>query len=130
MSMAVPGLELGTIGQIALTVQDLPRAVAFYRDALGLRALPIEAPRLAFFDCGGIRLMLSLPEAVDSRPGGAALYFRVADIQRAYEALTSRGVPFIGAPHQVARLSDHDLWLAAFRDPDGNLLALMAEVPR
>jgi methylmalonyl-CoA/ethylmalonyl-CoA epimerase len=129
MSTAAAGFELGAIGQIALTVRDLPRAVAFYRDALGLRALPIEAPRLAFFDCAGVRLMLSLPETADSRPGGAALYFRVANIQGAYDTLASRGVSFIGAPHRVARLSDHDLWLAAFRDPDSNLLALMAEVP-
>jgi catechol 2,3-dioxygenase-like lactoylglutathione lyase family enzyme len=129
MSTAATGFELGAIGQIALTVRDLPRAVAFYRDALGLRALPIEAPRLAFFDCAGVRLMLSLPETADSHPGGAVLYFRVADIQRAHEALSSRGVSFVDVPHRVARLSDHDLWLAEFRDPDGNVLALMAEVP-
>jgi methylmalonyl-CoA/ethylmalonyl-CoA epimerase len=112
-----------------MTAHDLPRAIAFYRDALGLTFLFEAPPKMAFFDCGGIRLMLSLPEAADSRPGGAALYFRVADIQRAHDTLASRGVSFIDAPHRVARLSDHDLWLAAFRDPDGNLLALMAEVP-
>jgi predicted enzyme related to lactoylglutathione lyase len=130
MAAAAPGSQLGTIGQIALTVTDLPRAVAFYRDALGLRVIPIEAPRLAFFDCAGVRLMLSLPESPDARIGGAVLYFKVGDIQRAHEALSGRGVSFVGTPHPVARLSDHDLWLAEFHDPSGNVLALMAEVPR
>jgi predicted enzyme related to lactoylglutathione lyase len=129
MTTAAPGFTLGTIGQIALTVNDLPRAVAFYRDALGLRQIPIDAPRLAFFDCAGVRLMLSLPETPETRVGGAVLYFNVADIQRAHEALSGQGVTFVDAPHRIARLSDHDLWLAEFHDPAGNVLALMAEVP-
>jgi methylmalonyl-CoA/ethylmalonyl-CoA epimerase len=120
---------LGAIGQIALTVHDLDRSVAFYRDALALRFL-FRVPGLAFFDCEGIRLMLSLPE--ESAAGGTSsvLYFRVPDIQGAHAALAARGVSFEGPPHRIAVLDDHELWMAFFRDPDAHLLALMAEVPR
>jgi predicted enzyme related to lactoylglutathione lyase len=120
-------LSLGTIGQIANTVHDMPRAVAFYRDALGIRQLPIPAgPNLAFFDCDGIRLMLSLPEG-EFQHNGSVLYFKVTDIQSAYAELQSRGVQFMGEPHLIARMPDYELWMAFFRDPDGNPLALMAE---
>jgi methylmalonyl-CoA/ethylmalonyl-CoA epimerase len=105
----------------------MPRAVAFYRDALGIRQLPIPAgPNLAFFDCDGIRLMLSLPEG-EFQHNGSVLYFKVADIHSAFVELKSRGVQFMGEPHLIARLPDHELWMAFFRDPDGNPLALMAE---
>jgi predicted enzyme related to lactoylglutathione lyase len=126
--MPITEQKLGAIGQIANTVTDVPRAVAFYRDAMGLTQLPIPAPpTMAFFECGGTRLMLSLPEP-GFAGGGSVLYFRVEEIQSAYELLSSRGVEFMGAPHMVARLPDHELWLAFFRDPDGNPLALMCEV--
>ena len=128
MSAAASTLVSGAIGQIANTVRDIPRAVAFYRDTLGLRQLPIPAPpNLAFFDCGGIRLMLSLPEGkVDH--AGSVLYFRVDDIHAAHDALAARGVAFAGRPHLIARLPDHELWMTFFNDPDGNPLALMSEV--
>ncbi len=119
---------LSQIGQIAITVTDVPRAIAFYRDSLGLKFL-FEAPNLGFFDCGGIRLMLTLPEGTS---GGHAsiLYYRVPDIQQAHQVLSGRGVAFEGAPHLIAKMPDHDLWMAFFRDPDSNILALMSEVPR
>ena len=120
-------LQLGEIGQIASTVQDMPRSVAFYRDALGLRQLPIPAPpSMAFFDCNGIRLMLSLPEG-GFEQAGSVLYFRVPEIQVAYQMLQARGVAFIDQPHLVARLPEHELWMVFFRDPDGNPLALLSE---
>jgi catechol 2,3-dioxygenase-like lactoylglutathione lyase family enzyme len=126
--MATEGLALGTIGQITLAVGDVPRAVAFYRDALGIRQLPIPAPpSMAFFDCGGIRLMLSLPEGAGPGTGGGAIYFRVADIRRVYAGLKERGVVFQDEPHLIAKLPDHELWMTFFRDPSGNLLALMSE---
>ena len=126
--MTATQLSLGTIGQIANTVQDMPAAVAFYRDALGIRQLPIPAPpSLAFFDCDGIRLMLSLPEGEFNHPG-SVLYFKVADIHAAFAALQARGVQFMDQPHLIAKLPDYELWLAAFRDPSGNPLALMAEI--
>jgi len=118
---------LSQIRQIAITIQDLDRAVKFYRDTLGMRFLFQAPPSLAFFDCGGIRLMLSPPD----KPGehySSILYYKVDNIQEAHRALLSRGVEFGSAPHMIAKLPDHDLWLADFRDSEGNLLALMSEV--
>jgi methylmalonyl-CoA/ethylmalonyl-CoA epimerase len=116
---------LSYIGQIAIGVSDTSRSVPFYREALGLRFL-FEAPNLAFFDCGGIRLMLSA--APEPEKHSSVIYFRVDDIRAAWERLGARGVPFEGEPHRIARMPDHDLWMAFFRDPDRNLLALMSEV--
>ena|SRR5687767_545819 len=121
--------RLSTIMQIALTVQDLDRAVAFYRDSLGLALLFQAPPRLAFFDCDGIRLMLAEPEPGSvAGPSGAVLYFKVDDIQATHRALIDRGVEFTGVPHLIAKMPDHDLWLAEFRDTEGNRFALMSEV--
>jgi catechol 2,3-dioxygenase-like lactoylglutathione lyase family enzyme len=117
---------LGTIGQIALTVSDIGRAVGFYRDSLGMKFL-FQVPNLAFFDCDGIRLMLSLPEQ-SGEGSNSVIYYKVADIQQVFRTLSSRGVPFEGEPHLIAKMPDHDLWMAFFRDPDRNLLALMSEV--
>jgi catechol 2,3-dioxygenase-like lactoylglutathione lyase family enzyme len=115
------------LGQVALTVRDMERSIAFYRDAVGLRFLFAPAPTLAFLMIGDVRLMLSAPEG-DFAPGGSTvLYLRVADIDAEHEALVARGVAFIDAPHLVARMSDHELWMCFFRDPDGHTLALMSE---
>src|SRR5882672_387096 len=104
-------LSLGPIGQIAMNVRDLERAVAFYRDKLGVRFL-FQVPRLAFFDLAGIRLMLSLPEAPEHDHPGSVLYFRVSDIEAAHGELEGRGVAFMSPPHFIARMPDHDLWMA------------------
>jgi len=132
MTAVVDGFGLARIGQIALTVSDLPAAVAFYRDALGLRFLFEAPPSMAFFDCGGIRLMLAPPEregAVAGQRFNSILYFSVDDIHAAAAALESRGVSFEQPPHIVARLPHANLWMGFFRDMDGNLLALMSEAP-
>ena len=127
--MAVAGtFGLSTIGQIAVVVHDLPRAVAFYRDMLGMRLLFEAPPKMAFFDCGGIRLMLSLPETPEFDHAASVIYYKVDDIRTAHAALRGRGVSFDGEPHVVARLPAHDLWMAFCRDPEGNVLALMSEV--
>ena len=115
------------IGQIAIIIHDVPRAVRFYRDVLGLRFLFEAPPKMAFFDCGGVRLMLSLPETRELDHPSSILYFRVSDIRTTRAELGSRGVAFASEPHLVARLPDHDLWLAEFRDEEGNVLALMGE---
>lgn len=127
--MAAPAqfTGLSRIGQIAVNVHDLPKAVAFYRDTLGMKFL-FEVPEMAFFDCGGVRLLLSLPEKPEFDHPSSIIYYRVEDIQSAYKTLGSRGARFEGEPHLVARMPDHELWMAAFRDPDNNLLALMSEV--
>lgn len=120
---------LSGIGQIAVNVHDIDKATAFYRDTLGMKFL-FAAGDMAFFDCGGVRLMLSLPEKPEFDHPSSIIYYRVPDIQRAFEILSSRGVRFEEKPILVARLQAHDLWLASFRDVDDNLLALMSEVPR
>ena len=122
-----PGFALGEIGQIGLTVSDLEKAIAFYRDALGIKHLFNAPPGMAFFALGNVRLMLSRPEKPDSDRFGCALYFKVADIQSARDALVARGVTFEVEPHRLAKMPDHELWMAFFRDPDRNLLALMCE---
>jgi catechol 2,3-dioxygenase-like lactoylglutathione lyase family enzyme len=133
--MTAVGDQIGIsgIGQIAFTVADLPRAVAFYRDVLGLRFLFDAPPSLAFFDCGGTRLMLAPPEREGAAAGqqfNSILYYTVPDIHAAARALGERGVSFEQPPHVVARLAAADLWMAFLRDPDGHLLAITSEVPR
>ena len=117
------------IGQIAINTHDVPRAVAFYRNALGLEYL-FEAGQLAFFRCGGVRIMLSVAESSEFDHPSSIVYFRVDDIQDARTELAGRGVPFEDEPHLIAEMEDHDLWMTFFRDPDRNYLGLMAEVPR
>lgn len=118
---------LRRIGQIAIVAQDVERAVQFYRETLGMRLLFQAPPGLAFFDCGGVRLMLAPPEPAVA-VGTSVVYYTVDDIQAAYAALCAKGVQFVDSPYVVARMSDHDLWIAAFRDSEGNLLELMSEV--
>ncbi len=120
---------LAQIGQIAVTVNDLERAVAFYRDKLRLRYL-FTAGGMAFFDCAGIRLMLTRPEERNPQQLSSIIYFKVADIRQGYRTLSERGVQFAEQPELAARTEEFDLWLACFRDSESNLLCLMSEVPR
>lgn len=117
---------IGRIHQISMRARDVDRAVRFYRDALGLPFLFAAPPRLAFFDCGGVRLMLSTPEPDFDHPG-SILYFGVEDIRQAHETLVTRGVTFRSQPHKIATLADREVWLADFEDSEGNILALMSE---
>ena len=119
---------LSRIHQISMTVHDLDRATRFYRDLLGLPFLFAAPPRLAFFDCNGVRLMLSTPEPRFDHPG-SVLYFAVDDIREMYASLRARGVEFGSEPHRIATLADREVWLADFRDTEGNTLALMSEPP-
>jgi methylmalonyl-CoA/ethylmalonyl-CoA epimerase len=118
------------IGQIAITVRDQERARAFYRDVLGIQHLFDAPPKMSFFECGGVRLLLGEAEPGAEEHGASILYLDVPDIQAAHETLESRAVTFVAAPHKVADLGDRDLWLAFFRDSEGNVLALMSEVLR
>ena len=119
--------RLATIGQIAIPVKDLARAVAFYRDQLGMRFLFEAPPALAFFDCGGVRLMLDVPEDKEFANHSSVLYYKVRDIDAAFRDLQSAGVTFRREPHLIAKLPDHELWMAFFDDTEGNTLALMDE---
>jgi methylmalonyl-CoA/ethylmalonyl-CoA epimerase len=125
----IQNMSINQIGQISITVQDLDRAVTFYRDKLGMKHL-FTVPGMAFFDCGGIRLMLAIPTSAELDHPSSILYFKVPDIQAAHDTLSSRGVPFIGKPHFVAPMATHDLWLAEFRDSEKNVMSLMGEVPK
>jgi predicted enzyme related to lactoylglutathione lyase len=119
---------LSRIGQIAINAHDVDRATAFYRDVLGLPHL-FRAGQLSFFDCGGVRLMLDNPEKPEFDHPSSILYFQVADIQATFKRLTSAGTKFEDEPHVLARMPKYDLWMTFFRDTEGNLLALMSEVP-
>jgi len=121
----MPHLDQARIGQIAIVCKDVERATAFYRDTLGVRFLFSAPPGLAFFDCGGVRLMLSAPEGEAS--GTSVLYYFVSDIHARQRELSANGVRFVGEPHMIARMPDHELWLAEFRDSEDNVMALMEE---
>lgn len=131
MAQAPAAVRLSQIGQIAVFVDDLDRAVAFYRDTLGMRLLFQVPVGLAFFDCDGVRLMLD-KAAKDANPGrhfgSSIIYYKVDDIKEAHATLASRGVTFTQAPHLIATMDDHDLWMAFFTDTEGNTMALMCEV--
>lgn len=116
---------LGPIGQISMRATDIDRATSFYADTLGIRLL-FRAGSLSFFDCGGVRLMLSLPEPDFDHPG-SVLYFTVDDIDAVHATLVGRGVAIVKAPHLIARMPDHELWMSFFHDSEGNTLALMQE---
>ena len=119
-------IGLSRIQQISMRVHDVERAVRFYRDALGLPFLFAAPPRLAFFNCEGVRLMLSTPEPGFDHPG-SIVYFAVDDIRQMHETLKLRGVTFKTEPHKIATLADREVWLADFEDTEGNTLALMSE---
>ena len=125
---AAPAVSLEKIGQIAITVDDLPRARDFYQNTLGMKFL-FDAGSLAFFKCGDIRLMLSTPDKPGPR-GGTILYFHVPDIHATYTALKQRGVSFIDEPHLIAKMPDHDLWMVFLHDTESNTIGIMCEVPR
>ena len=128
-AMTSPQIQLSQIGQIAVNAHDVDRAVEFYKNSLGMKFL-FRAGQLAFFDAGGVRLMLDKAEDPSFNHPSSVLYFKVADIQQAHGSLKERGVEFVDAPHIIARMPDHDLWMAFFRDSEGNTLALMSEVRR
>src|SRR5881394_375455 len=122
-------LGITNIGQISIIVHDLPRATAFYRDVLGLPLL-FAAGNMAFFDCGGVRLMLGPASAPELDHQSSILYFRVPDINAAHRRLVELGVKIEAPPRLIAPMKTYDLWMVAFSDPDGNIMELMSEMPR
>jgi catechol-2,3-dioxygenase len=127
MTTSESSLKITGIGQIGINVHDLPRAVEFYRDKLGLRFL-YEFPGLAFFDCGGVRLLLAPAEKAEFDHPASIIYYRVGDINESARELESRGVKLEHEPRIIAKMPDHDLWMLFVRDTEGNLLGLMSEV--
>jgi catechol 2,3-dioxygenase-like lactoylglutathione lyase family enzyme len=129
MSSATPNIGISRLGQISINVHDLDRAVAFYRDTLGLPLL-FTAGGMAFLDCAGVRLMLARAENPEFDHPSSILYFDVPDIESAYRQMLGSGTAFEAEPRLVAKMPAHDLWMAFFRDSEQNLLALMSEVRR
>ena len=125
----MPGVPFGLsrIGQIHVAVSDVERATEFYRGRLGLPFL-YAYPGMAFFDCDGVRLFLSTPEGIDDQ-GTSTIYYTVPEIRAAVTALEARGVDFLDGPHVVHRTADSELWMAFLKDPDGNVIGIMSEVP-
>ena len=119
-------LSLNQIGQIAINVADLEDSISFYRNILGMKFL-FQVPGLAFFDCNGVRLLLD--ELAGWQHPSSILYYKVDDIQEAFQILAQKEIKFKQQPHMVSKMSDHELWMAFFEDPSGNLLAIMSEIP-
>jgi len=115
------------LGQIAIAVDDLDRATEFYRDNIGLKFL-FQAQQMTFFDCGGVRIMLTRPEGNQSRSANSILYFSVDKIEETFTQMKDIGVAFIDQPHMIAKMPDHELWMVFFQDSEGNTMALMSEV--
>ena len=130
MTTAAAGIGISRIGQIAVNAHDVERAATFYQERLGLKLLFKAGPGLAFFDCGGVRLMLTRPEKPEFNHPSSVLYFAVPDIQAAHTAMKEKGAHFEDEPHLIAKMPDHDLWMVFFRDSEGNLMGLMSEVRR
>ena len=123
---AMPAVHFDKIAQIAITVRDLPRSKHFYQHVLGMKPL-FDAGNMSFFQCGDIRLMIGLAQE-QTAIGGTILYFMVQDIQGTHALLKDRSVEVVQDPHLVARMPDHDLWIAFLKDPDDNVLGMMSEV--
>jgi methylmalonyl-CoA/ethylmalonyl-CoA epimerase len=130
MSATATGIGITRLGQVAINAKDVERAAAFYEEKLGLKLLFKAPPGLAFFDCGGVRLMLDRAEKPEFDHPSSVLYFAVPDIRAAFAKLRESGVHFEDEPHLIAKMPTHDLWMTFFRDSEENLLALMSEVAR
>lgn len=122
-------LSNATVTQIMIPIEDFERGVSFYRDILGIPFLFSAPPQMAFFTCGPVRLLVGVMPPGQAAQRGSAIYFNVSDIQATYSELEAKGVRFVAPPHLVNRSPKAEVWLAEFKDPDGNPLALMAEVP-
>ncbi len=129
MTQPSPAFGLSRIGQIAVNAKNIDRAIVFYRDTLGLPFLFQAPPALAFFDCAGVRLLVDVPQLPEFDHPSSIIYFSVEDIRAAHAALLERGVDFRSAPELIAKLPDREVWMAFFHDTEGNIHALMSEVP-
>jgi len=130
MTAAASPFGLSAIGQIFVRARDLDRAVRFYRDTLGMPFLFQAPPQMAFFQCGPTTVMVGVPESPEFDHPASTIYYLVPDIDAAHATLRGRAVDFISEPHLVHRAADYELWLADFRDSEGNVLALMARKSR
>lgn len=128
MNSPAPFSGVSEIGQIAIIVGDVAKATTFYRDVLGLKFLFPAGPNMAFLAAGSVRLMLTTPQGAGTVGKNSILYFKVADIAAAHAAIVARGAEAVSQPRLIAKMPDHELWMAAVRDPEGNVVELMSEV--
>ncbi|HJF33624.1 MAG TPA: VOC family protein [Sporosarcina psychrophila] len=119
--------KLKSIGQIGIPINDIDRAISFYKDLLELPLL-FNTDTMAFFDCDDVRLMLSLPETEQFTNASSVLYFQVDDIKQSYIQMKEKGVSFIDKPHIVAKMDSTETWMVFFNDTEGNTHALMSEI--
>jgi methylmalonyl-CoA/ethylmalonyl-CoA epimerase len=128
--MSSPAISptVSEIGQIAIIVGDVAKATAFYRDVLGLKFLFPAGPNMAFLAAGSVRIMLSTPQGAGEVGKNSILYFKVADLAATHAAIVARGAAKVSDPRLIAKMPDHELWMAAVRDPEGNVVELMSEV--
>lgn len=122
-------INIEEIGQIAIAVSDTPRSIIFYRDVLGLKLLFEAPPALAFFQCGKVRLMLTTLQGEERDHHTSVIYYKVDDIHASTKDLKDKGITFVREPQLAAKMEDHELWIGFIRDPDENLIGIMAEVP-
>ena len=127
--MTPPHPAPGPLMQVAITTKNVPALAAFYRDVVGLKHLFDAGPNLAFFDLGGVRLMISVPSSPELDHAPSVFYYRVGDIGAVHAALKARGAREERPPGLTAKMPDHELWTSFFRDLDHNLFALMCEKP-
>lgn len=119
--------RITAIGQIAITVSDVPKALSFYRDILGLSFLFSPSAELAFLKAGDVRIMLSTPQGAGKAGANSVLYFKTSNIETTHAEIIAKGAANERAPQLAAKMADHELWLSFIRDPDGNLVGLMEE---
>lgn len=119
--------KIQKVGQIGVPVKELDRAIHFYKEFLELPLL-FNTDTMAFFECSGLRLLLSLPEKEEFAQSSSVIYFQVKDLKESYEKLLEKGVCFLDEPHLVAKMGQIETWMAFFRDSEDNTLALMSEV--
>lgn len=115
------------VGQIGVPVQNLERALTFYQDTLGLKLL-FNTDSLAFLQCEGVRIFLSLPEKEEFSQSSSVIYFQVEDLTKVYNELKEKGVSFVDEPHIVGKMDRTEIWMAFFKDTENNTHAFMSEV--
>jgi methylmalonyl-CoA/ethylmalonyl-CoA epimerase len=120
-------MKIKQIGQIAIPIHNVDRALDFYANKLGLKLL-FQAGQLTFFECGDVRLLLAPPEKDDQEFFGSIIYYQVDDIHQGYHSLHDKGVIFLDQPHIIAKMHGIETWMVFFKDSEGNTLALMSEV--
>ena len=114
-------VQLSRITSIMLGVRDLPQALAFYKEKLGLTVI-MQEPSLALLQCGGVMLGLSRGH-VNLAPhvaGATEVVFGVESVRATYKALSAQGVIFMSEPRQATPTD----WVAHFKDPDGHILSI------